>query len=102
MKHLATRNGFFHMELEFPILLNNAYDFIFVQPALNYSWEDELPIGEATKAFIKKGMTYLKQEGKFVVILDEYGEDMLSELQKSKKYAVEAKKSLLILTKRNI
>ena len=38
------------------MLLNHAYDFIFVQPALNYSWEDELPIGEATKAFIKKGM----------------------------------------------
>jgi hypothetical protein len=102
MKHLATRNGFFHMELEFPMLLNHAYDFIFVQPALNYSWEDELPIGEATKAFIKKGMAYLKQEGKFVVLLDEDGEDILSELQKSKKYAVEAKNSLLILTKRTV
>jgi len=102
MKHLATRNGFFHMELEFPILLNHAYDFIFVQPALNYSWEEELPIGEATKAFIKKGMAYLKQDGKFVVILDEGGEDILSELQKSKKYAVEAKKGLLVLTKKNL
>jgi hypothetical protein len=101
-KHLAARNGFFHMELEFPILLNNAYDFIFVQPALNYSWEDKLPIGEATKAFIKKGMTYLKQDGKFVVLLDEDGEGILSELQKSKKYAVEAKKGLLILTKRTV
>ena len=90
------------MELEFPMLLNHAYDFIFVQPALNYSWEDELPIGEATKAFIKKGMAYLKREGKFVVLLDEDGEDILSELQKSKKYAVETKNSLLILTKRTV
>jgi len=47
-------------------------------------------------------MAYLKHEGKFVVILDEDGEDILSELQKSKKYAVEAKNSLLILTKKNI
>lgn len=101
-KHLAIRNGFFHMELEFPILLNNAYDFIFVQPALNYSWEEEIPIGEATKAYIKKGMTYLKQDGKFVVLLDEFGEDILPELQKSKKYEVEARKGLLILTKKNV
>jgi hypothetical protein len=44
----------------------------------------------------------LKQDGKFVVILDEGGEDILSELQKSKKYAVEAKKGLLVLTKKNL
>jgi hypothetical protein len=101
-QHLAVRNGFFHMELEFPILLSNAYDFIFVQPALNYSWEDEIPVGEATKAFIKKGMAFLKQDGKFVVLLDEDGEALLSDLQKSKKYAVEAKKGFFILTKRNV
>lgn len=100
-QHLAARNGFFHLELEFPILLSGAFDFIFVQPALNYSWEDELPVGEATKAFIKKGMTFLKQDGKFVVLLDEDEEYLLSELQKSKKYAVEAKKGLLIITKRS-
>jgi hypothetical protein len=102
IKQLAVRNGFFHMELEFPMLLNNSYDFIFVQPALNYSWEDEIPVGEATKAFIKKGMAFLKQEGKFVVLLDEDGQDLLADLQKSKKYAVEAKKGLLVLTKKKI
>jgi len=101
-QHLAVRNGFFHMELEFPILLSNAYDFIFVQPALNYSWEDEIPVAEATKAFIKKGMAFLKQDGKFIVLLDEDGEALLSDLQKSKKYAVEAKKGLFILTKRTV
>jgi len=102
IKHMARRNGFFHMELEFPMLLHNAFDYIFVQPALNYSWEDDIPIGEATKAYIKKGMAYLKNDGKFVVLLDEDGEDIFSDLQKSKKYAVEAKKNLLILTKKNI
>jgi hypothetical protein len=101
-QHLALRNGFFHMELEFPILLTNAYDFIFIQPALNYSWEDEIPVGEATKAFIKKGMPFLKQDGKFVVLLDDEEEVLLSDLQKSKKYAVKAKKNLFILTKRDL
>jgi len=101
-QHLALRNGFFHMELEFPILLTNAYDFIFIQPALNYSWEDEIPVGEATKAFIKKGMPFLKQDGKFVVLLDDEEEVLLSDIQKSKKYAVKAKKNLFILTKRDL
>lgn len=99
-KHLSARNGFFHMELEFPILLMNAFDFIFVQPALNYSWEDDIPLEEATKAYIKKGMAYLKEDGKFVVLLDEDREGLLAELQKSKKYAVKEKKGLLLLTKR--
>lgn len=99
---LAARNGFFHMELEFPLLLFNAFDFIFVQPTLNYSWEDEIPIGEATKAFIKKGMPFLKQDGKFIVLIDEEEENLLSDLQKSKKYAVESKKGLFILTKRSV
>jgi len=36
------------------------------------------------------------------VLLDEDGEALLSDLQKSKKYAVEAKKGLFILTKRNL
>ena len=102
IKHMARKNGFFHMELEFPVLLNHTFDLIIVQPSLNYSWEEEIPIGEATKAYIKKGMAYLKHDGKFVVLIDEDGEDILQELQKSKKYAVEAKKNLLILTKRNI
>ncbi len=46
-------------------------------------------------------MTFLKQDGKFVVLLDEDEEYLLAELQKSKKYAVEAKKGLLIITKRS-
>ena len=100
-KQMARRNGFFHMEIEFPMLLHNAFDYIFVQPSLNYSWEDDIPISEATKAYIKKGMAYLKNDGKFVVLLDEDGEDILSDLQKSKKYAVETKRNLLILTKRS-
>jgi len=42
-KDIAKRNGFFHLEIEFPFLLTNAFNFIFVQPALNYAWEEELP-----------------------------------------------------------
>ena len=101
-KQIAARNGFFHMELEFPFLLHNAFDLVLVQPSLSYAWEDKIPVLEATKAFIRKGMTYLKGEGKFVVLLDGDGEGIHLELQKSKKYAVEAKKGLLVLTKRSI
>jgi hypothetical protein len=101
-RQLADKRGFFHMELEFPILLNGAFDFIFVQPALTYNWEDDIPVGEATKAYIKKGMNYLKQEGKMVILLDEDGHDLLLDLQKSKKYAVESKQGLFILAKKSI
>jgi hypothetical protein len=100
IKDTARRNGFFHMELEFPILLNRAYDFIFVQPSLNYSWEEEIPVSEATKAFIKKGMAYLKNDGRLVVFLDNDNENIMSELQQSKRYAVEIRNGHLILTKK--
>lgn len=99
-KQIAVRNGFFHMELEFPMLLHNAFDLILAQPSLNYAWEDKIPVVEAAKAFIKKGMAYLKGEGKFVVLVDGAGEDIRLELQKSKKYAVESNKGFLVITKR--
>lgn len=99
-KQIAARNGFFHMELEFPVLLHNAFDLVLVQPSLNYAWEDKMPVPEATKAFIRKGMAYLKGDGRFVVLLDGNGEDIKGELQKSKKYAIEASKGFLVITKR--
>jgi hypothetical protein len=101
MKQMAERNGFFHMELEFPFLLNNAFDFIFVQPDLIYSWEDEMPLGEVTKAYIKKGMPFLKSDGKMIAFLDRGVEDVVHDLQGSKKYDVDAKKGFLVLTKKH-
>jgi hypothetical protein len=99
-KDIAKRNGFFHFEIEFPFLLSNAFDFIFVQPALNYSWEEELPIAEATKAFIKRGMMYLKQDGKLVIISTHAIDQLIPELRKSRRYEVESGEGLLILKKK--
>ncbi|MBA4418748.1 MAG: hypothetical protein C0392_12700 [Syntrophus sp. (in: bacteria)] len=99
-KEIAKINGFFHLELEFPFLLSNNFDFIFVQAALNYSWEEELPVVEATKAYIKKGMTYLKQDGKMVIISKDAIDQLIPELKKSKRYEVESIEGICILKKK--
>jgi hypothetical protein len=99
-KEIAKRNGFFHLEIEFPFLLTNAFDFIFVQPALNYAWEEELPLAEATKAFVKRAMPYLKQEGKLVIISPHAIDQLVPELKRSKRYEVESGEGLCILKKK--
>ena len=100
-KGIGKRNGFFHPELEFPFLLGDAFDFIFVQPALQHIWEDAFPLAEVTKAYIKRGMPYLKSEGCMVIILEEHLEDgLIQELSQSKRYETETKKGLILLHKR--
>lgn len=100
-KGIGKRNGFFHLELEFPFLLGDAFDFIFVQPALQHIWEDAFPLAEVTKAYIKRGMPYLKSEGCMVIILEEHLEDsLIQELSQSKRYETEMKKGLMILHKK--
>ncbi len=99
-KDIAKRNGFFHLEIEFPFLLGNAFDFIFVQPSLNYSWEEELPLAEATKAFVKRGMSYLKQEGKLVIISTQAIGQLVPELKKSKRYELESAEGICVLKKK--
>ncbi|HBA55576.1 MAG TPA: hypothetical protein DCZ04_14280, partial [Syntrophorhabdus aromaticivorans] len=101
-REIAARNGFFHMELEFPVLLNNGFDLIFAQPAVNYNWEDTIPTGEAAKAYIKKGMTFLKQNGRLVLLLDGDNENLLLQLQKPKKFDVQPGRGFLILSKKTI
>ena len=100
-KGIAKRNGFFHLELEFPFLLSDAFDFIFVQPALQHIWEDAFPLTEVTKAYIKRGMPYLKSEGCMVIILEEHPEDsLIQELSQSKRYETEMKNGLMLLHKK--
>jgi hypothetical protein len=99
-KDIAKRNGFFHLEIEFPFLLHSAFDYIFVQPSLNYAWEEDLPVAEATKAFIKRGMMYLKQEGKLVIIPTDAIEALVPELKKSKRYEVDFGNGLCILKRK--
>lgn len=100
-KGIAQRNGFFHFELEFPCLLGSAFDYIFVQPSLEHIWEDTFPFIEVTKAYIKRGMAYLKPEGTMVIILGEHLEDdMLQKLAQSKRYETEIKKGVLLFHKK--
>ena len=37
------KKHFFHMEIEFPFLLNDGFDVVFIQPALDYLWDERLP-----------------------------------------------------------
>jgi hypothetical protein len=99
-KEIAERNDFFHFEIEFPFLLNGAFDLIIVQPELNYIWEEDPPLMEATKAYVRKGMTYLRPEGKLVILSEKAEKTLLPDLQKSKKYDVELKSGAAVLSRK--
>jgi hypothetical protein len=98
-KDIAKKNGFFHFEIEFPFLLQSAFDFIYVQPSFNYIWENEPPLIEITKAYIKSGMRYLKPEGKLIICDENVEKDLLVELQKSKKYNIESKTGVIVVSR---
>jgi len=98
-RELAERKHFFHMEIEFPFLLNDRFDLIVVQPELTYLWEEKVPPEEAAKAYVKRAMTYLSETGKIILVGSDPGE-LVPELKKSKRYAVEAKNAAVIVTRR--
>jgi hypothetical protein len=100
-KEVAKRNAFFHFEIEFPFLLSDAFDFIFIQPLLCYSWEDDLPGPEVTKTYIKRGMTYLKPQGRMVLVMEDPADDLMAELKKSRKYDTVKQDGFLVLRKKN-
>jgi hypothetical protein len=99
-KALARQNGFFHLELEFPFLVNGAFDYIFVQPSQGLVWEEPIPVADATKAYIIRGMTYLKPNGTMVFVLDHPDRALVEELSRSKKYETFADQNLILLSKR--
>jgi hypothetical protein len=99
-KAIAERNDFFHFEIEFPFLLNSTFDLIIVQPELNYIWEEDPPLIEATKAYIRKGMTYLKPGGKLILLSEKGDKFLLPDLQKSRKYDVELKTGAVLLKRK--
>jgi len=101
-KEAAKRNGFFHFEIEFPFLLNDAFDLIFVQPSLTYLWEKEFPPIELTKAYIKRGSSYLKDHGRFVIIATGFEEGLMAEIENSKKYKAQRIGDLVILSKKQM
>ena len=98
-RDLAKRKHFFHMEIEFPFLLNDHFDLIVVQPELFYVWEERAPSREAAKAYVKRAMTYLGDDGKVLLVYDD-PDELASELKKSRRYSAEAKKGTLIVKRR--
>ena len=98
-KELARRHDFFHMEIEFPLLLNDAFDLIVIQPWLAYIWEEKVPVLEVTKAYIKRAAAYLKPEGTIVLISGDGTGKLAEELVKSKKYQVSPKGTCILLKK---
>ncbi len=95
-REMARKKHFFHMDIEFPFLLNDGFDVVFIQPALTYLWDERLPAVEVAKAYIKRAMAYLKQAG-MIVLMGAGLSDLVPELRKSKRYAVEAKGGLVML-----
>jgi hypothetical protein len=98
-KMLALRNSFFHMELEFPLLLNGAFDMVVVQPWLAYAWEEKVPVMEMTKAYIKRASAYIKPGGKILLVSGDNTAKMADELAKSKKYDLTQKTTWILLRK---
>ena len=99
-KSLAKQNGFFHLEIEFPFLVNGAFDYIFAQPSQGLVWEEPIPVADAMKAYIKRGMTYLKPKGTMVFVLDRPDRTLIEELSRSKKYETSVAQNLVLLSKR--
>jgi hypothetical protein len=98
-REMARKKHFFHMEIEFPFLLNGGFDAVFIQPALNYLWDERLPAGEITKAYIKRAMAYLKQAG-MIVLMGAGLDELVPELRKSKRYTVEEREGFVMVRRR--
>lgn len=98
-QEIAHKKLFFHMEVEFPFLLNNRFDLIVIQPAIHYLWEDTLPPNELTKAYIKRAITYLKQTGKLILVGTE-PDEMVADLKRSRKYVTEVQEGAVTIRRR--
>jgi hypothetical protein len=97
---IAQRKAFFHMEIEFPFLMNGRFDMIVVQPHLTFLWEESIPEAEATKAFIKRAMGFLASTGR-VLLLGQQQDDILSDLKRSRRYSIEVKEGVVIVRRRH-
>lgn len=99
-KLLAANNGFFHMEMEFPFLLNDRFDIIIIQPGLRYLWEDDIDVAELARAHIRRAAAFLKKDGRIVVLPGEAAHDLIPELNKSKKFEVLPGEAYTLLRRR--
>jgi hypothetical protein len=96
---LAQRKSFFHMEIEFPFLLNERFDMIFVQPNLTFFWEEQVPEAEAVKAYVKRAMAFLTPLGS-LLLAGRYSDELLSDLKKSRRYTVEPQEGAVLVRRR--
>ena len=87
------------MEIEFPLLLNGAFDLVIVQPWHAYAWEEKVPVIEMTKAYIKRASAYVKPSGKILLVSGESTAKLADELAKSKKYILTQKGTWIVLRK---
>jgi hypothetical protein len=97
--HIAQRKAFFHMEIEFPFLMNGRFNTIVVQPHLSFLWEEKMPEEEAVKAYIKRAMGFLTPTGK-VLLLGQYSDEVLSDLKKSRRYVSDVKQGVVVVRRR--
>ena len=98
-REMAAKKHFFHMEVEFPFLLNDGFDLIFARPALAYIWEERFPPEELARAYMRRAMTYLKQTGKIVLTVEDPAR-LVHELRQSQRYAAEAKGGVVLVWRR--
>jgi hypothetical protein len=97
-REMAAKKHFFHMEVEFPFLLNDGFDLIFTRPALPYIWDERFPPEELARAHLKRAMTYLKQTGTIILTVDDPAQ-LVHELRHSRRYAAEAKGGVVLVRK---
>jgi hypothetical protein len=97
--NIAQRKAFFHLEIEFPFLMNGRFDVVVVQPNLSFLWEQEIPEAEAMKAYIKRAMGFLTPTGK-VLLLGHHADEVLTDIKKSRRYAIEVKEEVIIVRRR--
>ncbi|MCX8023378.1 MAG: hypothetical protein N2745_11475 [Syntrophorhabdaceae bacterium] len=99
-KEMARKYGFFHFEVEFPFLFQTSFDIILIKPEMVYLWEEDPPILDITKSYIKSGFRFLKPEGKMVIYMDKPSEPFIEELKGSKKYTFEKIKGAILLSRK--
>jgi hypothetical protein len=97
--NIAQRKAFFHMEIEFPFLMNGRFDMIVIQPHLSFLWEEKVPEVESVKAYIKRAMGFLTPTGK-VMLLGQHSDEVISDLKKSRRYGSDIKEGVIVVRRR--
>jgi hypothetical protein len=98
-REVAQRKRFFHMEIEFPFLLDGGFDLILVQSSFRYLWEEKMPPREVTMAYIRRAMTYLKKTGVIACAVDD-ADGLMSDLRASRRYVATVRDGVVMVKSR--